>query len=191
MQYSWTRTDGKPMPKSASFSDFNRVMTIPNIQLGHAGTYTCTVVRQLGKFTNGSINLKVEGELKTEIVFWLKKCLHLFYFSSAAPYFTIPLSDEHLDLNSDLVWQCKASGVPEVLYKWFVNSTLLDLTKLPPDVRTRYQVKGNRLTITKVQFRDAGMYQCAAENAHGTRFSSAQLRVLCKFNSGLNQCFLT
>ena len=26
--------------------------------------------------------------------------------------------------------------------------------------------------------RDAGMYQCAAENSHGTTYSTAQMRVL-------------
>src|SRR6218665_3830017 len=61
MLYSWNRTDGKPMPSSANFSDYNRVMFIPNIQLSHAGRYQCSVSRQLGQWTKEELFLTVEG----------------------------------------------------------------------------------------------------------------------------------
>lgn len=64
LYYSWSRirptTD---MPTAANFSDYNRVMTISNVQLAHAGTYRCTVFRQLGQQTSGDLTIAVEGNL--------------------------------------------------------------------------------------------------------------------------------
>src|SRR6218665_540436 len=67
MSYWWNRTDGKPMPSSANFSDYNRVMFIPNIQLSHAGRYQCSVSRQLGQSTYGEMLLTVEGIVRMVI----------------------------------------------------------------------------------------------------------------------------
>lgn len=156
MLYSWNRTDGKPMPSSANFSDYNRVMFIPNIQLSHAGRYQCSVSRQLGQWTKEELFLTVE----------------------ATPYFTMPLPNMHVDRDSTVRWQCVANGVPAVTYKWYVNATVLNTTLLPATSRDRFRLANNVLTITNVQPSDAGMYQCSASNAHGTRMSSAQLRVL-------------
>lgn len=156
MAYSWNRTDGKAMPSNANFSDYNRVMSIPNIQLSHAGRYQCLVSRRLGLFTTGEIALSVE----------------------ARPYFTIPLQDQHVDKESTVNWICVAGGVPMVTYLWYINGTVLNTTRMAPDTRSRFRLANNELTITSVQPSDAGMYQCSASNEHGMRMSSAQLRVL-------------
>lgn len=43
----------------------------------------------------------------------------------------------------------------------------------------RYYIQDNVLTIRKLdEERDAGMYQCRANNSLAAKFSSAQLRVL-------------
>jgi len=45
----------------------------------------------------------------------------------------------------------------------------------------RYLVQDNVLTIKRLdEERDAGMYQCRANNSLAAKFSSAQLRVLCE-----------
>lgn len=50
----------------------------------------------------------------------------------------------------------------------------------PQDIG-RYFVQDNVLTIRKLdEERDAGMYQCRANNSLAVKFSSAQLRVLRK-----------
>jgi len=62
MTYSWSRIDADAtMPKSAVFSDYNRVVTIRDIQLAHSGTYRCRVQRQLGGETHGDLTIVVEG----------------------------------------------------------------------------------------------------------------------------------
>lgn len=75
-----------------------------------------------------------------------------------------------------------SARVQQVHYEWYRNSTLIeeDPTLFGED-RERFTIQKNVLTILDVQERDAAMYQCAAINLHGTRFSSAQLRVLCTF----------
>lgn len=41
----------------------------------------------------------------------------------------------------------------------------------------RVEVNGARLKISNLALEDSGMYQCVAENKHGTIYSSAELRV--------------
>lgn len=58
---------------------------------------------------------------------------------------------------------------------------MLTAETLPSQDIGRYFVQDNVLTIRKLdEERDAGMYQCRANNSLAVRFSSAQLRVLRK-----------
>ena len=61
--YSWERGGNRSMPTGARFSDHNRVLTINNVQLAHAGTYVCRVTRQLGQATSRDITIAIEGML--------------------------------------------------------------------------------------------------------------------------------
>jgi len=71
MTYSWSRI-GQAMPSSAEFSDYNRVITIRNVQLSHTGTYRCRVQRQLGGETHGDVTIVIEG---------MSFCYSAMYFS--------------------------------------------------------------------------------------------------------------
>lgn len=102
----------------------------------------------------------------------------------AAPNFTIPLVDKHMDNRADLTWTCEAFGIPDVTYSWFRNGELLDMYTLPPEDRDRYTVQDNVLNIRHLDpERDQAMYQCRAKNQLKTTYSSAQLRVLCEYLS--------
>lgn len=46
-----------------------------------------------------------------------------------------------------------------------------------PQPKDRVEVNGARLKISNLALEDSGMYQCVAENKHGTIYSSAELRV--------------
>jgi len=103
------------------------------------------------------------------------------YIILAEPNFTIPLEDKHMDYQSDLTWTCEAFGVPDVTYKWFKNGEPLEIDQLSPEDQKRYTIQDNVLSIKYLEHaKDSGMYQCQARNTLKTRFSSAQLRVLCK-----------
>lgn len=55
---------------------------------------------------------------------------------------------------------------------------------MDPDDQNRIKIQDNVLTISYLDDeRDPGMYQCRASNTLKTRYSSAQLRVLCKYSS--------
>lgn len=111
------------------------------------------------------------------------------YIILAKPNFTIPLTDKHMDNQADLTWTCEAFGVPDVTYKWFKNGEPLEIDKLQPDDQKRYLIQDNVLNIKYLDAeKDSGMYQCQARNTLKTRYSSAQLRVLCKSIVLLN-CF--
>lgn len=41
-------------------------------------------------------------------------------------------------------------------------------------------MEAGRLTIPKISLSDSGMYQCVAENEHGSVYASAELKVVGK-----------
>lgn len=54
---------------------------------------------------------------------------------------------------------------------------LLPLDRSLRLLQDRLEVNGPRLKISNLALEDSGMYQCVAENKHGTIYSSAELRV--------------
>lgn len=90
------------------------------------------------------------------------------------------MKDQHLDEGMSCTFRCYGDGIPAVTFKWYRNAVLLDISKLLPDDQARITISSTVLTINNVKPSDAGMYQCAATNTHGTRYDTAQLRVLCK-----------
>ena len=105
----------------------------------------------------------------------------MFIQIPATPYFTIPLKDQIVDLDGTVTLRCVADGIPSVVYTWLKNSNVLTMNTLSPENRARFTISNNVLTIRNVNTGDNGMYQCAAANLHGTRYSSAQLRVLSEY----------
>ena len=99
------------------------------------------------------------------------------------PFFTIPIRDQHIDIGGSMNLNCIANGIPGVSYSWYINGTELTLDIIEAAERPRFTIQHNSLTITDVKKIDQGMYQCAATNLYGTRYSTAQVRVLCKFGA--------
>ncbi|XP_017877438.1 contactin-like, partial [Ceratina calcarata] len=59
----------------------------------------------------------------------------------AAPNFTIPLTDKHMDNRGNLTWTCEAFGILDITYDWFKNGELLDPETLLSDDRgDRYSI---------------------------------------------------
>ncbi|XP_067686212.1 contactin-like [Haliotis asinina] len=150
LYYSWTRDDA-PMAGNVQYSDLNRVIVIPNAAVEDSGNYTCHVKR--GSSASDSKTLYVNIEAK--------------------PYFIFPLKDQHVDIGSQLTWRCEVVGRPRARYSWYKNGQRLQ--SVPGDV----EVTENVLVIKSAHpSRHNGMYQCAADNLHGSTYSSAELRVL-------------
>lgn len=86
-----------------------------------------------------------------------------------------------MDNRGELTWTCEAFGIPDVSYNWFRNGEILNNETLPPEDRDRYSIQDNVLSIKYLDpERDQAMYQCRARNQLKTKYSSAQLRILCK-----------
>ncbi|BFZ06512.1 hypothetical protein BsWGS_09551 [Bradybaena similaris] len=150
LYYSWVRNDG-PMHPGATYSDHNRVLTIPKARLEDTGSYTC-VVRGDRNTANRTIVISL----------------------LAPPSFPFPLQNQHVDADSKLTWMCNAIGVPRPTYTWYKNG--VPLLSSAPDGLT---INRNILTINKVNaVKHNGMYECEATNVYASSRSSAQLRAL-------------
>ncbi|XP_033733167.1 contactin-like [Pecten maximus] len=147
--YSWTRK-GRPMPPRARVTDLNRVLVIENVQLEDEGTYEC------------SVNSRATSAVKQYTL-----------SIGAKPYFVSPLKNIHADVNSELTWRCEAIAIPRATFTWYKDTRPL----LP--ISGKIDITSNVLRINSLDAsRDSGMYQCSAENTHGTTLSGGQLRVL-------------
>ena len=92
----------------------------------------------------------------------------------------IPLTDQIVDRGTDLKWRCIWGGTSPTI-SWYRNSVELVLDDLDADDRSRFSFTDTALNIQNVKATDSGMYQCGATNTYGSRFSSAQLKVLGEF----------
>ncbi|XP_070192772.1 contactin-like isoform X2 [Littorina saxatilis] len=151
LDYRWFREGGKEMPRTATFSETRRVMTIEDVQIEDSGQYRCRVdSRSTSLSDEKNFTLNVQSE----------------------PYFSYPLADQHIDLGSRLTWHCEARGIPPPTYRWYKDGQ-------PLQNSTGVKIIGNTMVIDRVEKeRDNGMYQCSAKNLYGTTYSSAQIRVL-------------
>uniref|UniRef100_A0AAZ3S7V4 Contactin 2 n=1 Tax=Oncorhynchus tshawytscha TaxID=74940 RepID=A0AAZ3S7V4_ONCTS len=70
----------------------------------------------------------------------------------AQPEWLQVMSDSEVEISSELHWTCVAAGKPRPSIRWLRNGQPLST-------------------------QDSGMYQCVAENKHGTIYSNAELRV--------------
>nr|KAF6290439.1 contactin 2 [Myotis myotis] len=74
------------------------------------------------------------------------------------------------DIGSSLRWGCAAAGKPRPTVRWLRNGE-------PLASQTRVEVLAGDLRFSKLSLDDSGMYQCVAENKHGTIYASAELAV--------------
>ena len=151
--YNWTRV-GANLPRGSYITNYNRVLIIPRVRVEDQGEYECHA-------KNDKIHISAKLMLSIQ----------------SKPVFTIPIGDQFVDENDEVVWTCEAFGIPYVEYSWLRNGR--PLTKDAPEDRDRYIIKDNILKIKQVdKDRDEGMYQCKATNDLDSRFSSGQLKVL-------------
>uniref|UniRef100_A0A8C9MYZ9 Contactin 2 n=1 Tax=Serinus canaria TaxID=9135 RepID=A0A8C9MYZ9_SERCA len=124
----------------------------PLLQIQHAGfedegTYECEAENAKGRDTH-------QGRI----------IIH------AQPDWLDVISDTEADIGSDLRWSCVASGKPRPTVRWLRDGQ-------PLTSQNRIEVSGGELRFSKLVLEDSGMYQCVAENKHGTVYASAELTV--------------
>uniref|UniRef100_A0A8C1C148 Contactin 2 n=1 Tax=Cyprinus carpio carpio TaxID=630221 RepID=A0A8C1C148_CYPCA len=92
----------------------------------------------------------INMDISTKSIF--SKAVQLTVYPDAQPEWLQVMSDSEVEISSELQWSCAAAGKPRPTIHWLRN--------------------GHNLALE-----DSGMYQCVAENKHGTIYSNAELRV--------------
>ncbi|KAM8867425.1 contactin-3 isoform 2-T2 [Synchiropus picturatus] len=147
---SWRRADGNPLPGKIKINPSSGVLEIPYFRPEDTGMYECVAENSRGR--NAAIG---------QLIF--QNVEHLHWLQT--------LKDAHMTIDANLQWECKAIGKPQPVYRWLKNGELLA-------AEGRIQVNAGRLTISRISQLDSGMYQCVADNQHGSIFASAELKVV-------------
>uniref|UniRef100_A0A671RTN3 Contactin-1a-like n=1 Tax=Sinocyclocheilus anshuiensis TaxID=1608454 RepID=A0A671RTN3_9TELE len=87
--------------------------------------------------------------------------VHLYV--EGAPKWVEKISSSERDIGGDYIMSCLASGKPKPHVHFLKNG--------------RMYAKNHELHFTDLTFDDSAMYQCIAENRHGTIYANAELRV--------------
>ncbi|KAM4741647.1 contactin-2 [Anableps anableps] len=135
------------MPSKAGSSTQSPTLTLPELSFDDEGIYECEAYNSEGRDT-------YQGRIIVQ----------------AQPEWLQVMSDSEVEISSELHWSCLAAGKPRPAIRWIRNGLFLI-------TQDRVMVNGAHLKISNLALEDSGMYQCVAENKHGTIYSSAELRV--------------
>uniref|UniRef100_A0A7N8XWK6 Contactin 2 n=1 Tax=Mastacembelus armatus TaxID=205130 RepID=A0A7N8XWK6_9TELE len=135
------------MPSKAGSSAECPTLILPDLSFDDEGVYECETYNSEGRDT-------YQGRINVQ----------------AQPEWLQVMNDSEVEISSELHWSCVAAGKPRPSIRWLRNGQ-------PLSTQDRVEVNGARLKIINLALEDSGMYQCVAENKHGTIYSTAELRV--------------
>uniref|UniRef100_A0AAZ3SCG6 Contactin 2 n=1 Tax=Oncorhynchus tshawytscha TaxID=74940 RepID=A0AAZ3SCG6_ONCTS len=135
------------LPSKAGASAEGPILTLPEMTFHEEGVYECEAYNSEGRDTQ-------QGRITVQ----------------AQPEWLQVMSDSEVEISSELHWTCVAAGKPRPSIRWLRNGQ-------PLSTQDRVEVNGGRLKVINLALEDSGMYQCVAENKHGTIYSNAELRV--------------
>uniref|UniRef100_A0A8C1HXG4 Contactin 2 n=1 Tax=Cyprinus carpio carpio TaxID=630221 RepID=A0A8C1HXG4_CYPCA len=141
------RKVGGILPPKVGASAEGPILIIPELNFDDEGMYECEVYNSEGRETH-------QGRISVQ----------------AQPEWLQVMSDSEVEISSELQWSCAAAGKPRPTIHWLRNGQ-------PLITQDRVEVNNGRLRISNLALEDSGMYQCVAENKHGTIYSNAELRV--------------
>ncbi|KAL4612745.1 contactin-1 isoform X1 [Arapaima gigas] len=111
-----------------------------------------------------NIQVEDEGYYQCEALNSKGKDWHKAYiYVEAAPEWAVHINNTEKDIGSELTMMCIAKGKPVPYIRWLKNG---------------YAFGRGELTFSTLTFEDSGMYQCIAENRHGSIYANAELRVI-------------
>ncbi|KAK5871878.1 hypothetical protein PBY51_012619 [Eleginops maclovinus] len=135
------------MPSKADSSVDGPTLNLPDLSFDDEGVYECEAYNSEGTDS-------YQGRISVQ----------------AQPDWLQVMIDSEVEISSELLWSCVAAGKPRPSIRWLRNGQ-------PLSTQDRVEVNGARLKISNLALEDSGMYQCVAENKHGTIYSTAELRV--------------
>lgn len=119
-------------------------LSLPNVQLSDAGSYTCVATNSAGSATSNAATLTVNAAT-----------------SATAPVFTTQPASKTIATGSAVVFSATATGSPAPTFQWRKNGS-----DLPGST-------GPTLVLTGTTVASAGSYTCVATNSAGSVTSSA------------------
>ncbi|KAJ8400200.1 hypothetical protein AAFF_G00398940 [Aldrovandia affinis] len=135
------------LPSKANTSNDGLILVLPDLGFEDEGAYECEAQNSEGRDTH-------QGRITVQ----------------AQPEWLQVMSDSEVEISSQLRWSCMAAGKPRPSVRWLRNGQ-------PLITQDRVEVNSGQLKISNLALEDSGMYQCVAENKHGTIYSNAELRV--------------
>ncbi|XP_053725357.1 contactin-2 isoform X1 [Synchiropus splendidus] len=135
------------IPSKAGASVNAPILLLPDLTLDDEGLYECEASNSEGSDV-------YRGRITVQ----------------AQPEWLEVMVDSEVEISSMLHWSCLAAGKPRPSVHWLRNGQ-------PLVSQERVEVSAGSLRVSHLALEDSGMYQCVAENKHGTIYSSAELRV--------------
>uniref|UniRef100_A0A1A7WN48 Neural cell adhesion molecule L1 n=1 Tax=Iconisemion striatum TaxID=60296 RepID=A0A1A7WN48_9TELE len=140
-----------------SFSDrlrmtnFNKQLSISNVDENDQGKYMCTAENSAGK------------------------AVHYFDVIVQEPpsWITEPPQSQLAVVGSDVVIRCSVSGIPPPAITWRRNGKIFK-----DDPQSNRRVLDETVTLHKAESKDSGVYQCEASNTHGTILANINVLVM-------------
>jgi len=100
----------------------------------------------------------------------------LFSYSFAGVPRILSLSASQLvEIGSQLILTCNASGFPIPTIEWKINGTIYNQNLLHTQLIDNIVIK--KITINSVMWSDAGFYECVATNSLGTVVGNVTITV--------------
>nr|XP_006816843.1 PREDICTED: hemicentin-1-like [Saccoglossus kowalevskii] len=122
---------------SGDSSNAEFYLTINPIKADHIGTWRCKILELVPQYYETDIIMQEPATIIT------------------------PPSDQTVNEDGSVTFECTATGVPDVTYTWQKDSTDID-------IGGRYAVTDGSLTISNIEKSDYGTYTCIADNGVGS-----------------------
>ncbi|KPP61244.1 contactin-1-like [Scleropages formosus] len=151
----WRKVNAE-LPANHEVTMGGALLHIFNIQIEDEGYYECEALNSKGKD-------------------WHKA----YVYVEAAPEWAVHINNTEKDIGSELTMTCIANGKPEPYIRWLKNGfSRLSQGTLKLTRAVLFQHGKGELKFSMLTFEDSGMYQCIAENRHGSIYANAELRVI-------------
>ncbi|KAK7884119.1 hypothetical protein WMY93_027242 [Mugilogobius chulae] len=147
----WTKKDGRLEDTSGEVTHHNRWLHFETVELEDDGEYQCRVHNEHGE-TAHSYSVTVEAA-----PYWVKEPQSMMY---------APGENVRLD--------CQAEGIPTPTVTWSMNG--FPLSELDPN--PRLSVLGGVLKLMDVEVADTAVFQCEAQNKHGSILLNTYINVV-------------
>ncbi|XP_078061588.1 LOW QUALITY PROTEIN: neural cell adhesion molecule L1-like, partial [Mustelus asterias] len=147
----WERLDGNLPRERVSYDNFNKTLKISEVMEDDDGEYRCTVRNQQGQVKH-TYSVSVE----------------------AAPYWVHKPQDGIYGPGENVRLDCDIDAKPKAEVRWRLNGVPLSDTDPNPNRREM----GSIIILSNVQREDTAIYQCEAQNKHGSLLANIIVQVI-------------